>query len=275
MALVGSSYNNYANLLFIDQPIKVGYSYGNTTVNSTVEAAPYVWNLLQAFYSSFPEYKSRDFGIFTESYGGHYGSEFAKYILDQNEADVGETINLVALGINNGWIDPAIQIPSYATFSYNNSHRSLVSKPRYDTLMAAALDECVPALEKCADTGSDMDCVNANTTCYTTVEGPIYDEVYFDAYDVRDGFENAGPDNSKITPYLESQEVTGKLGAKSAFQPFPQEIWNSFVATGDSESSYTPSELCLSIPVQRSFLDSLSEVVSAGVTTLIWSGDAE
>lgn len=80
-------------------------------MSSTVEAAPAVWTLVQAFYAQFPEYESRDFGLFTESYGGHYGPEFAYYFEQQNSAIdagtiTGEKVHLVALGINNGWIDP-------------------------------------------------------------------------------------------------------------------------------------------------------------------------
>jgi hypothetical protein len=60
------SWNNYANMLYVDQPIGVGFSYGTDDVTSTVTAAPYVWKLLQAFYAQFPEYESRDFAIFTE-----------------------------------------------------------------------------------------------------------------------------------------------------------------------------------------------------------------
>ena len=60
------SFNNFANMLYIDQPVGVGFSYGNDSVDSTVSAAPQVWALLQAFYTQFPQYESRDFGIFTE-----------------------------------------------------------------------------------------------------------------------------------------------------------------------------------------------------------------
>jgi carboxypeptidase C (cathepsin A) len=60
-------------MLYVDQPIGTGFSYGDDPVNSTATAAPYVWILLQAFFAHFPQYENRGFGLFTESYGGHYG----------------------------------------------------------------------------------------------------------------------------------------------------------------------------------------------------------
>ena len=64
-------------MLYVDQPIGVGFSYGTDDVDSTVTAATYVWTLIQAFFAQFPQYESRDFGLFTESYGGHYGPGMA------------------------------------------------------------------------------------------------------------------------------------------------------------------------------------------------------
>ena len=109
------SWNSVSNMLYVDQPIGTGFSYGRDPVTSTVAAGPYVWAFLQAFFDQFPQYETRDFGLFTESYGGHYGPEFADYFMDQNTAIdngtvKGQKLNLVALGINNGWFDSAIQV---------------------------------------------------------------------------------------------------------------------------------------------------------------------
>lgn len=85
------------------QPIGTGFSYGDDEATSTVSAAAYVWTFLQNFYAAFTQYENRDFGLWTESYGGHYGPEFAAYFEAQNAkiaagTITGEKVNLVALG---------------------------------------------------------------------------------------------------------------------------------------------------------------------------------
>ena len=65
--------------LFIDQPVGTGFSYGTENVDTSQKAAVDVWQFLQIWFadSRFSKYASRDFGIWTESYGGHYGPIFA------------------------------------------------------------------------------------------------------------------------------------------------------------------------------------------------------
>lgn len=49
------SWNNYANMLYVDQPVGVGFSYGTDSATSTVTAAEYVWKFLQNFYAAVGE----------------------------------------------------------------------------------------------------------------------------------------------------------------------------------------------------------------------------
>jgi carboxypeptidase C (cathepsin A) len=65
--------------LFIDQPVGAGFSYGTENVDTSQKAAVDVWQFLQVWFAGprFKKYASRDFGIWTESYGGHYGPIFA------------------------------------------------------------------------------------------------------------------------------------------------------------------------------------------------------
>jgi len=237
-----NSWNKYANMLYIDQPIGTGFSYGTDTVTSTVTAAPQVWALLQAFYTQFPQYQSRDFGIFTESYGGHYGPQFASYFQQQNAAiDAGTLqgikINLVALGINNGWINPQVQYKAYIDFAYNNTYKQLISKSQYTSITNAYNSKCLPAMQKCTGTtGGNSACNNANSVCDSAVYEPIADAADFDVYDVRQ------PSNDKFPPetyvkYLQSSSVVKAIGAKSTYGECPDDPYNKIEATGDGMPS--------------------------------------
>ncbi|KAK8121809.1 carboxypeptidase S1 [Apiospora sp. TS-2023a] len=258
------SWNNYANMLYVDQPIGTGFSFGSDPVNSTVTAAPYVWNLLQAFYANFPEYACRDFGIFTESYGGHYGPEFASYIQEQNVAIdagtvAGEKLNLKAVGINNGWFDSTIQERAGIEFAVGNSYRPLINESTAAALYDAFETKCKPALDKCVQTGGDAECADADSVCITEIDNPISAVTDFDVYDVRQPSKDPFPPATYVE-YLRRPEVMQKIGAKVRYEECPNGPSEGFGKTGDDA---------------RSFLDTLSEVVRTGIQVLLWAGDAD
>ncbi|KAI9755376.1 MAG: hypothetical protein M4579_004305 [Chaenotheca gracillima] len=259
------SFNSYANMLYIDQPIGTGFSYGTDTVTSTVTAAPQVWTLIQAFFAQFPQYESRDFGIFTESYGGHYGPEFADYFEQQNTAVAsgkvkGENINLVALAINNGWFDPVLQYKAYVDYSYSNSYKPLISASQHTSYLNTYTTKCLPALNKCTTTtGSNSACETADNTCYNDIEGPLSQVANFDVYDIRAPSNDPNPPETYVK-YLQSASVVKAIGAQSTYQECPDAPYEKFSSTGDDA---------------RSFLGALGDVVKSGVTTLIWAGDAD
>ena len=91
--------------------------------------------MLQIFFADakFSKYASRDFAIWTESYGGHYGPIFASYFLDQNAAIsagtiTGVKINLKVLSIGNGLTDPYSQYPGYVKYAMSNPYHPLVNE---------------------------------------------------------------------------------------------------------------------------------------------------
>ena len=94
-------------MIYIDQPIGTGFSFGTVNVNSTFASSPAIWTAFQILFESqeFAKYQSREFIFATESYGGHYGPEFVTFF-DQKNALIkngtikGELIDVSALMIN-------------------------------------------------------------------------------------------------------------------------------------------------------------------------------
>lgn len=281
------SWNTYANMLYVDQPIGTGFSFGDDEATSTVTAAPFVWKFLQAFFEAFPSYESRDFGLWTESYGGHYGPEFAgmyrnrldasaipiarranmvpEYFQTQNKgisngSVTGEVIDLVALGINNGWIDPIIQEQAYIDFGHNNTWRQLINDTQYAQLQEAYETQCLPLLQQCpGETGTDTACVNADNACYESVEGVVENgAIDFDVYDIRQPSVDPYPPETYVA-YLQRPDIMKAIGAQVTYGECPDEPYYKIANTGDDA---------------RSFLDTLSTVVQSGISTLIWAGDA-
>ena len=113
-----NSWNSFANLLYVDQPIGTGYSKGGVhDARSEEEVAADMAIMLKGFIEQNPEYKNRDFYITGESYAGHYVPAIAYYLLT-TATDV--ELNLKGIAIGNGLTDPFAQYPAYATFSYEN-----------------------------------------------------------------------------------------------------------------------------------------------------------
>ncbi|CAN1223612.1 Serine carboxypeptidase 24 [Linum grandiflorum] len=86
-----------ANILFLESPAGVGFSYTNTTSNlkdsGDARTSQDALIFLLKWMSRFPQYKFRDFYIAGESYAGHYVPQLAKRIHDYNKQHSNPIIN--------------------------------------------------------------------------------------------------------------------------------------------------------------------------------------
>uniref|UniRef100_A0A8R7UJJ3 Carboxypeptidase n=1 Tax=Triticum urartu TaxID=4572 RepID=A0A8R7UJJ3_TRIUA len=77
-----------ANVLFLESPVGVGFSYSNTTseydLSGDKRTARDVFVFLLNWLKRFPEYKGRPFYISGESYAGHYVPQLAATIFGHN-----------------------------------------------------------------------------------------------------------------------------------------------------------------------------------------------
>eukprot|EP00253_Pinus_taeda_P005727 PITA_05727 len=104
------TYSSEANMLFLESPVGVGFSYTNTSSDSknlgdriTAEDN-YVF--LLSWLERFPAYKSREFYITGESYGGHFVPQLAEVIFDRNNGtNKDNVINLKGFMVGNAVID--------------------------------------------------------------------------------------------------------------------------------------------------------------------------
>ncbi|KAF2765504.1 serine carboxypeptidase [Teratosphaeria nubilosa] len=321
------SWNNVSNLLFISQPVGVGFSYqeeevgsyndysggfqntsqGNATgrwptldpidlgtIDTTDLAAQATWHVLQGFLSGVESLgatigDTRDFNLWTESYGGHYGPAFFHYFYEQNQKIKNNTVpgyglNFNSLGIGNGIIDESVQAAYYPDFAVNNTYGI---KAYNDTVYNYAVfannwaDGCLEQIQGCLAAAQalnggyvddmvtqaavdfpsiDVLCSEAQDMCRDNVEGPYYSYGERGTYDIRH------PSDDPTTPdffidYLNLPSVQNALGVNLNYTDSNSDIYWAFQATGDF--------------IYSNFLQDLSEILDSGVRVSMYYGDAD
>ncbi|KAG2158088.1 Alpha/Beta hydrolase protein [Suillus bovinus] len=260
-----------SRLIYIDQPIGTGFSYGTDTVNSTEAAAPFVWTAFQVLFESqlFSKYASREFIFTTESYGGHYGPSFVTYFEEQNALIASGKIDAVpivvsALMINDGWYDPLIQTVSYLSYvtyapGYGQLQPDVVLKNISDSLYGP--DGCVAQENACyaagTSTHSDKICRDAESYCNDNVFIPAAGD--YDPDDIRQNSSALFPPEYYVY-YLRREDVMKKIGAQVKYEECPDAPYDKFVKTGD---------------IARTWLPQLSALANSRMKILIWAGDAD
>ncbi|CAO1623326.1 unnamed protein product [Sympodiomycopsis kandeliae] len=106
----GGAWNEYTDVLFLDQPVGTGFSYTNTNgyVSTLPQAAQDVNFFLKRFIEVFPEYSK---GSGTEFYiaGESFAGQYIPYSAHEIANDQSSAVNLVGIAIGNGAIDPKSQ----------------------------------------------------------------------------------------------------------------------------------------------------------------------
>jgi len=103
-----SSWNQIANVLYLESPAGVGFSYSKNPLDyitgdyqTTADAVIF----LQQWLLEYPKYVNNDFWITGESYGGHYVPDLALAVLKANDAGGKPQINIKGFQVGNAWTD--------------------------------------------------------------------------------------------------------------------------------------------------------------------------
>ncbi|OIW35227.1 alpha/beta-hydrolase [Coniochaeta ligniaria NRRL 30616] len=264
------SWSETSNLLFLSQPLGVGFSYGTkgegtfdgsntTTVDTSQLAARTAWHAVQAFLAELPQMspkiRARDFNLWTESYGGHYGPVFLRHFSTENE--------LIKTGSKKG----------YPNFTANNTYGI---QPLDDQVVAymkfasSMYNGCRDQVYGCRQAYSSDEasietralCSRAANMCRDNVEGPYYEYSDRSMYDIRKSSQDPAYTDFFIK-YLNLPSTQEALGVKllSKYEPSSNEVYSAFQLSGDY--------------VYPGYIDDLAFLLDKGVRVVLSYGDAD
>lgn len=231
------AWNANASVIFLDQPVNVGFSYASQAVSNTVAASKDVYALLTIFFHKFPEYAKQDFHIAGESYAGHYIPVFANEILSYPNTN----INLKSVLIGNGLTDPYNQYPAYRPMACGEGGYPAVLGESECQSMDNALPRCQSMIQNCYASQSAWSCVPASIYCNNAMIGS-YQRSGMNPYDVRvkcEGNSLCYPGLDNIDKYLNKKDVIKALGAEvSDYESCNFDVNRNFLLNGDWMQPY-------------------------------------
>ncbi|XP_057489456.1 serine carboxypeptidase-like 28 [Actinidia eriantha] len=124
-----------ANLLFLDSPAGVGFSYTSTLVDlqnvGDKRTAKDAYTFLIKWFGRFPQYKHRPFYIAGESYAGHYVPQLSQHIVRGNKGIKNSVINFKGFLLGNALLDDHYHYVGTFEFWWNHG---LISDASYKAL---------------------------------------------------------------------------------------------------------------------------------------------
>ncbi|RVW52619.1 Serine carboxypeptidase-like 45 [Vitis vinifera] len=129
------SWNREANMLYLETPVGVGFSYSSDTPYVTVDdkiTARDNLAFLQRWFLKFPQYKHRDLFITGESYAGHYVPQLAELMIQFNKKE--KLFNLKGIALGNPVLEFATDLNSRAEYFWSHG---LISDSTYRLFTSA------------------------------------------------------------------------------------------------------------------------------------------
>ncbi|KAJ1729295.1 hypothetical protein LPJ61_003596 [Coemansia biformis] len=288
------AWNAVADIVFIDQPVGTGFSYGRMP-SSTEEAADPAWRTMQAIYAQLSsdaatsgEAPITNIYLFGESYGGRYIPVFTEYLLHMNDQIEGSEqlqargyrkLPLSGIGIGNGMFDLLLQEPSFYTMGCNSTYPPIFTNKQCRYLKEKSMPKCANLLDSCYSNdgrNSSSEAMRSSTcvrltpepwreseqcaTADTYCNGLLSWTTSVSTYDVRPGARMV-PDD--YVEYLRTPEFKSSVGINSSidYVECSDPLFDRFTATSDSMS--------------RSSKASLTYILDRNIPVLLYSGDAD
>ncbi|EGX90665.1 serine carboxypeptidase, putative [Cordyceps militaris CM01] len=308
----GEVYNNpYAwsrrsNLLFIDQPTQVGFSYSvpvpgmvsaetqaihvlpnktcpdnakgtcgtyslpyfNMTANSTVNAAPSMWRTLQGFMGAFPQYSRRGVHLVSQSYGGHYAPVFADYFVKQNEKSIpgAAHIDLKSVLIGNGVYHPITQFQFLYNFTVAPGHTYDFSP--FNTSTQKLMYDNLYGPGKCLDMLKECDKNGDDKQCNSAERFCVRNIKDFPATHAKRNGYDIRQRIPDAFPYGFYRDYLNRADIQAAIGAFTNFTPSS---TTVFDAFQTTGDAARSVGV----IEALRNLVKHDINVALWSGDAD
>ncbi|KAI3439933.1 Carboxypeptidase [Psidium guajava] len=169
------AWNKEANMLFLESPVGVGFSYSNTSRDYDILGDDFTANdaytFLHIWLAKFPSYRTREFYIAGESYAGKYVPELAELIHDKNK-DPSLHINLKGILLGNpetsdveDWIGLVDYAWSHAVIS-DETHKVITKSCNFTSNNTWSNDNCSEAVDELLNQYKQIDIYSLYTsTC--------------------------------------------------------------------------------------------------------------
>ncbi|KAJ5086367.1 hypothetical protein NUU61_007674 [Penicillium alfredii] len=263
------SWAEFANLLFVDQPVGTGFSYVSTNkyLSELNEMSAHFMVFLEKFFELFPEYERDDIYLSGESYAGQHIPHIAKAIQERNKvaAKEGKTQwPIKGLLIGNGWISPKDQYP--ANFDFARRQGLLQEGTQTYRQLEALQSVCLAKLEDAG--GNKLHTPECEVVLREFLQLTVQDGQCYNMYDIRlkDTFASCGmnwpPDLEYMEPYLRRDDVIEALNINPAKKTGWQECTN-MVSDAFKASNSVPA------------IDLLPGLLESNVKVLLFSGDQD
>jgi len=254
------SWNEFANVIFIDQPAGVGFSSGKENDSNEQMVADDMYQFLQAFFKTYPSLNT-EFYVFGESYAGHFAPMTASRVFNASQAGEGVKINLVGLGVGNGLTDPLIQYKYYGQLAYNWSievqGKPVVSLDTY-TQMQEAVPSCIESIKKCNEGAGDYECTRSQDSCNEAILGP-FQETGKNLYDItKPCVGQLCYDFSNTIKYMNTKKVQEQLGVSKEWEVCDFGVHSHFGADW-----------------MHDFQQTVPPMLAGGIRVLIYAGDLD
>ncbi|KAJ4782398.1 Carboxypeptidase [Rhynchospora pubera] len=262
------AWNKVANILFLDSPAGVGFSYSNTSSdlynfgdNNTAWDS---YAFLLGWFERFPKYKYREFYIAGESYAGHYVPQLSQIVYEQNKGIKNPIINFKGFMVGNAVTDDYNDYIGLFEFWWNHG---LISDETYQNLkLVCPMDSSEHPSKACNDAIDTAYNEQGNIDPYS-IYTPTCKKISGKRRQLRAGYRLmfGGYDpctETYSTEYYNQPAVQKALHANVTSIPYSWQTCSDIVGVywGDSPRSM--------LPIYR-------EIIAAGLKIWVFSGDTD